>query len=47
MTFVGQFNLKADMLMERLRSFADGKTPVGLAKELNHSTLDAIAQVSL
>ncbi len=46
MTFVGQFNTKAEMLMERLRSFADGKTAVGLASELNHATLDAIAQAS-
>ena len=45
MTFVGQFNIKADMLMDRLQSFADGKTAVKLFTEFNHATLDAIAQV--
>ena len=45
MTFVDQFNTKADSLMERLRSFADGKTVVNLFKEFNHATLDDIAQV--
>jgi hypothetical protein len=45
MTFVNQFNVKADMLLERLRLFSDGKTIVSLFKELNHATLDAIAQV--
>lgn len=33
------------MLMERLRSMADGKTMINLLNELNHTTLDAIAQV--
>jgi hypothetical protein len=47
MTFVGQFNTKADMLMERLQNFSDGKTLVHLFKEFNHATLDAIAQVRL
>jgi hypothetical protein len=47
MTFVNQFNTKADMLLERLRLFSDGKTVVSLFKELNHATLDAIAQVIL
>jgi hypothetical protein len=31
--------------MERLRSMADGKIMVNLLNELNHTTLDAIAQV--
>ncbi len=44
-TFIDQFNIKADMLMERLRSMSDGKTMVNLLNELNHTTLDAIAQV--
>ncbi len=42
MTFVDQFNQKADMLMERLRSMADGKTRVNLLAEMNHATLDAV-----
>ena len=46
MTFVEQFNSKADILMERLRSMADGKTQILLFKEINHATLDAIALVS-
>ena len=45
MTFVNQFNTKADMLMDRLRTLADGKTIVNLFTEINHATLDAIAQV--
>lgn len=34
------------MVMDRLRSFSDGKTLVNLFSEINHATLDAIAQVS-
>ena len=45
MTFVAQFNYKADILMEKLAKSADGKTMVNLFKEINHTTLDAIAQV--
>ena len=45
MTFVNQFNIKADILMERLRSLADGKTTIKLLNEFNRATLDAIAQV--
>ncbi len=45
MTFVGQFNQKADMLMDRLQTLADNKTLVHLFEEFNHATLDAIAQV--
>jgi hypothetical protein len=42
MTFVEQFNQKADMLMERFRSMADGKTQINLLTEMNHATLDAV-----
>ena len=45
MDSVSEFNAKADILMERLRSLADGKTVVRLFKELNHTTFDAIAAV--
>jgi hypothetical protein len=45
MTFVKQFNQTADVLMERLRSLADGKTSVEMLNELNRATLDAIAHV--
>ena len=45
MTFVNQFNTKTDMLMDRLRNMADGKTRIKLFTEFNHATLDAIAQV--
>ena len=47
MTFVNQFNTKADMLMDRLRTLADGNTIVNLFTEINHATLDAIAQVTI
>ena len=30
MTFVDQFNTKADILMDRLKGMADGKTQVNL-----------------
>ena len=42
MTFLKQFNEKSDILMDRLRSFADGKRVVDLFPELNHTALDAI-----
>ena len=45
-SFVGQFNNKADILMERLRTMADGRTSIQLFTEINHATLDAIAFVS-
>jgi hypothetical protein len=45
MTFVDQFNTKADILMERLEKFADSKTIINLFTEINNATLDAIAQV--
>jgi hypothetical protein len=44
-TFIDQFNVKADILMDRLRSMADGKTIVLLLNELNNTALDAIVQV--
>ena len=47
MTFVNQFNSKADILMEKLRTKADGKTVVTLLEEFNRVALDAIAQVDL
>jgi len=45
MLSITQFNTIADTLMERLRTFADGKTPVRLFNEINRATLDAIALV--
>ena len=45
MSFVDQFNVKANSLMERFRSMADGKQIINLFTEFNHATLDAIAQV--
>ena len=44
-TFIDQFNVKADILMERLRTMADGKKIVVLLNELKNTALDAIAQV--
>ena len=46
MSFVTQFNTKADSLMERLRTMADGKTPITLFTEINQATLDAIALIA-
>ena len=42
-----EFNLKSDLLMERFRSLADGKTVVTLFNEINRAALDIIASVSL
>ena len=44
-TFVKHFNTKVDILMERLRTLADGKKTIKLFPEMNHLTLDAIAIV--
>ncbi len=46
MTFVNQFNTKADILTEKLRTKADGKTIINLLDEFNRVALDAIAQVA-
>ena len=45
MNFVSQFNVKADILMDKLLRMADGKTLVNLFHEINRATLDAIALV--
>jgi hypothetical protein len=42
MTFVEQFNQKADQLMDRLRTMADGETSIRLFDEFNGATLDAV-----
>jgi hypothetical protein len=42
---MNEFNTKGDILMDRLRSIADGKTTVTLLTEFNHATLEAIASV--
>jgi hypothetical protein len=46
MTFVNQFNAKGDLLMEKLRSLADGQTVVNLLDEFNRAALDAIALIA-
>lgn len=45
MTFVDHFNQITDILLEKLRTKANDKTPVTLLTELNRVTLDAIAAV--
>lgn len=40
------FNAKGDILIERLRTIADGKTTIQLFNEINHATLDVIASVN-
>ena len=44
-SFIDEFNTKGDMLLEKLRSIADGNTEVVMLDEFNHATLDAIATV--
>ncbi len=43
MSFLNEINSKGDILLERLRSLADGKTQVKLFDEINHAALDIIA----
>lgn len=47
MSFIDEFNAKGEILMNRFRTLADGKTKVTLLDEFNHATLDVIASVSL
>jgi hypothetical protein len=47
MTFMKEFNSKTDILIDFLRKKADGKTEIRLTDEINHTTLDIIASVSL
>jgi cholesterol 24(S)-hydroxylase len=44
--YLKQFNHQGDILMEKLRSLADGKTQVTMFKYLNRATLDVIANVA-
>lgn len=45
MSYLSEVNSKSDILLERLRGLADGKTVVKLFDEVNHATLDIIASV--
>ena len=45
MSYMNEFNDKGDILIERLRILADGKTTINLFNEINHAALDAIASV--
>jgi hypothetical protein len=45
MTFMSEFNAKADILIEFLKKRADGKSEIILLDELNHTALDIIASV--
>ena len=46
MSFLNEINSKGDILLERLRSLADGKTQVKLFDEINHAALDIIASIA-
>jgi hypothetical protein len=46
MSFIEEFNSKGDILLERIRTLADGKTVVTFFDELNHAALDVIASVN-
>ena len=43
---MSEFNQKGDILIEKLRRYADGKTIIKLFHEINHSALDVIASVN-
>ena len=45
MTFMREFNSKADILVDFLKTKADGKTEITLLDEFNHTALDIIASV--
>jgi hypothetical protein len=47
MNLVSDFNHEGDILMEKLRKKADGKTSICLHKEINALTLDVISHVNL
>lgn len=42
-----EFNTKSDVLLAKLRSMADGQTPVTLLIELNKVTLEVISSVRI
>lgn len=46
MSCLKEFNSKTDILMDKLRTLADGKTQVVLFKEINRMTLDIISSVA-
>lgn len=41
-----EFNTKGNLLLEKIRSLADGKTEVTMLNEFNYAALDVIATVS-
>lgn len=47
MTFLNEFNSKSDILMTKLRSYAEKRTDVFILDEANNMTMDVIASVSL
>jgi len=44
--YMDEFNLKGDILIEKLRELADGKTFIRLHNEISHAALDVIASVA-
>nr|QUF59384.1 cytochrome p450 CYP3049B2 [Brachionus angularis] len=46
MTFVLQFNTKANVLLEKLELLSQSNKPITLFAEINHATLDAIANIA-
>ena len=45
MEYLGDFNEKSDILMEKLRKYADGKTVINFLNEINRATLDIISKI--
>lgn len=45
-SFVDELNLKSDILLERFKTIADGKTCVKMFDEMNHIALDIIASIA-
>lgn len=44
-SFIDEYNTKGDMLLEKIRSIADGKKEIIMLDEFNHAALDVIATV--
>ena len=44
--FFEEFNLKGDILLEKIEKMADGKTVITMLNEFNRTTLDVIAKVN-
>ena len=45
--FMEEFNNNSNILMDKLRSLADGNTSITMLDQINNMTMDVIASVSI